>query len=406
MEFLRRTPLYDRHVALNAKMAPFAGFEMPIEYETGLIKEHMAVRTAAGLFDVSHMGDLIVRGRRALDVLQVISANDASELEPGQVQYSYMPFPDGDVCGVVDDFLVFRLQDRLGGFLIVPNASNYEEVRDKILQYASLTGVKLQPYGTEPSTYDTNLEDASSIIGQLALQGPKALEIAQKLTDTPITHLAPNHHVTLKFAGHDGVILSTTGYTGAGGCEIYAYSEDLPSIWDALLEVGSGMGLIPCGLGARDTLRLEAGFCLYGHELTKSLSPFSAGLGWCTKLNGKKEWMKGRAALETMKREGPSYMKLVCFVMDKKGPSPRPGYLIRPVDADSKFSGGIVTSGSPSPCLNSLGIGMGYFPRELSKVGTPIDIEFPSRRPGDAPRRVRATIVKSALSIWEAQQKA
>lgn len=397
---LKRTPLYEAHVALGAKMVDFAGYEMPVDYGEGIVKEHMAVRESAGLFDVAHMGDLLIRGPKALEVVQAISANDASKLEPGHVQYSYMPYPNGESCGVVDDFLVFRLQDRVGGFLIVPNASNYAEVRDRIQSHCASMGLESMPCGGKLDESKTTLEDASDRLGQLALQGPRALEIAQKLTSTPVKDLPMNRHVICNFAGFDGVIVSTTGYTGAGGCEVYAYNENLLPIWNAILEAGEEFGIRPAGLGARDSLRMEAGFCLYGHELNKENTPYAAGLGWCTKLVDGKPDLVGRKQLEGLKAKGNDPLKLVSFVMDKKGPAPREGYALIAEGHEGASERGVVTSGGPSPCLN-VGIGMGYLPRSLGAVDGKIIVEIPARREGDEPRRLTGRIVKSALGEWK-----
>lgn len=406
---LRKTPLHSRHVALKANMSPFAGYDMPIEYEHGIVHEHMAVREKVGLFDVAHMGDLLIRGPRALEVLQAVSAHDAAALQPGQVQYSYMPFPHEKGCGIVDDFLVFHLAEGIGGYLIVPNAANYEEVYQRIVEHGKTLGLEELPCGATCPSDKTTIEDASPRIGQLALQGPRALEVAQKLTETTIIDMTPNHYRKVTLAGHKGILISTTGYTGAGGCEVYAYTENIPSLWDALLEAGKEFDIEPCGLGARDSLRLEAGFCLYGHELSKERTPYAAGLGWCTKLIESKENLMGRKELEALKAKGSDPLKLVSFVMDKKGPSPRPDYVLYAGDKDhigADTPCGVVTSGGPSPCLGLKGIGMGYLPRAHAKVGMPITVEIPSRREGGKPRLLGGTIVKSALSVWEEEKKA
>lgn len=337
---LRQTPLYETHRALGARMMPFGGFEMPVQYR-GILEEHRAVREAAGLFDVSHMGEVELRGPGALAFLQYLITNDASALRDGRALYTLMCRPDG---GTLDDLLVYRLAE--DAYLLVLNAANTEKGLAHIrAEHANFEG-------------DVEVEDVSEQTALLALQGPRALEIAQAVAPElrhALAELRPQRFLRPEagaFLGCQRALLSATGYTGEPGLEIYCEPERVEHVWDALMEAGEPLGLQPAGLGARDTLRLEAGFCLYGHELSEERTPLEAGLGWTVKLQ--KGDFIGREALARQKEAGPE-QRLVGFVMEERG-IPRQGYPI--VDEDENPVGE-VTSGSQSPSLGQ-GIGLGY----------------------------------------------
>ncbi len=341
VQTVQRTPLYETHRALGAKMMPFGGFEMPVQY-SGILDEHQAVREAAGLFDVSHMGEVLVRGAGALDFVQHLVTNDAAALTDGRAMYTVMCNTEG---GAVDDLLVYRLRD--GAYMLVINASNIEK------DLAHLRAVHAK------GGYDCTVEDVSERVGLLALQGPKAFDIIAEVTDLPVADVKYYHFMRPApgaFLGCDRAILSHTGYTGEPGLEIYCEAEKLEDVWNALLAAGAAHGLRPAGLGARDTLRLEAGYCLYGHELTETTTPLEAGLGWVVKL-GKGDFV-GHRPLERQKEQGVS-RRLVGFVMEERG-IPRQGYPL--VAADGRPVGE-VTSGSQSPTLGQ-GIGLGYVPND------------------------------------------
>lgn len=348
---MKTTPFTDVHIALGAKMHEFAGFNMPIEY-TGIIDEHMTVVESAGVFDVSHMGEFWVKGPNALAFLQSITSNDVATLAPGKIQYSCFPNATG---GIVDDLLVYCYDNEK--YLLVVNAGNLQKDWDWCVSHNSV--------GAE-------LENSSDNIGQLAIQGPKATEILQRLTPVDLSEIPYYTFVTGEFAGCQHVIISNTGYTGAGGFELYFYLSDAMTIWNAIFEAGKPEGIKPVGLGARDTLRLEAGFCLYGNDLDDTTSPIEAGLGWITKFTEGKEFTN-RAELERQKKEGVS-RKLCAFEMIDKG-IPRHGYDI--VDGNGHAIG-VVTSGTMSPFLKK-GIGMGYVAPELTKVGTEFFIQVRNR---------------------------
>lgn len=341
---MKTVPLHEVHVQLGAKIVPFAGFEMPVRYSSD-IQEHHAVRNHVGVFDVSHMGEFSVKGPKALDLIQKVSANDASVLYDGKVQYSYLPNKDG---GVVDDLLVYRYnQDE---YLLVVNASNIEKDWNWI-QGLNSEGVEMK-----------NLSDDLCL---LAVQGPDATATLQKLTDE---NLAAMEYYTFKvgtMAGIQDVIISATGYTGAGGFEIYIKKEDARKMWDAIFEAGKEFDIQPVGLGARDTLRLEKGFCLYGNDIDDKTSPLEAGLGWVTKFT------KDFTNSENLKieKENGVKSKLVGFEMIDRG-IPRGHYEI--CDADGNKLGD-VTSGTQSPTLQK-GIGLGYVPTSYSKPETEIFI--------------------------------
>lgn len=343
---MKHTAFTKIHEALGAKMVPFAGFYMPVQYE-GLITEHETVRKGVGVFDVSHMGQIWVKGPNALKLIQWISSNDASKLTDGKIQYTCLPNLQG---GIVDDFLTYRIDAQT--YLLVVNASNIE---------------KDWKWINSQNTFGAELYNASDEISQLAIQGPLALKAVQKLTDTPILDMEYYTFKKVNLAGVKDVILSINGYTGAGGCEIYFANEDAEKIWKAVFEAGAEFGIKPIGLGARDTLRLEMGFCLYGNDINDTTSPIEAGLGWITKFTDQKDFVN-KAALLKQKTEGVS-RKLVGFEMIDKG-IPRHEYKI--MDANGNIIGE-VTSGTQSPSLK-IAIGMGYVPPAFSKVDTEIFI--------------------------------
>ncbi|WP_431199210.1 glycine cleavage system aminomethyltransferase GcvT [Mucilaginibacter sp. P19] len=354
---MKNTALTDIHVKAGAKMVPFAGYNMPVQY-TGINAEHETVRKAVGVFDVSHMGEFILKGENALDLIQRVTSNDASKLYDGKVQYSCLPNEKG---GIVDDLLVYRIDEKT--YMLVVNASNIEKDWDWISKY-NTKGVDMK-----------NISDRTSL---LAIQGPKAAEALQSLTEVDLVSM---EYYTFKkgtFAGVDNVLISATGYTGAGGFEIYFENQYAEQIWDAIFKAGEPFGIKPIGLGARDTLRLEMGFCLYGNDIDDNTSPLEAGLGWVTKFN--KEFTNAEA-LQAQKQAGVS-RKLVGFEMIDRG-IPRHDYLI--VDADGNTIGK-VTSGTQSPSLQKA-IGMGYVDTAFAKEGTEIYISIRDNK-------IKAQIVK------------
>ncbi len=350
---MKTTPFTDVHIALGAKMHEFAGYNMPIEY-SGIIDEHMNVVNNVGVFDVSHMGEFWVKGPNALRFLQKVSSNDASKLAVGQVQYCCFPNNDG---GIVDDFLLYRYEEEK--YLMVPNAANVE---------------KDWAWCQQLNTMGAILENSSDNIAQLAVQGPKATEVMQRLTDINLSEITYYTFKVGTFVGCPDVIISATGYTGAGGFELYFYPEYAQKIWDALFEAGKPEGIKPAGLGARDTLRLEMGFCLYGNDICDTTSPIEAGLGWITKFTDDKMEMPSRKLMEEQKA-GALKRKLVAFELKDKG-IPRQHYEI--ANAEGQIIGE-VTSGTMSPCLKK-GIGMGYVTPEYSKVGTELGIVVRGRQ--------------------------
>ncbi len=333
---------------MGAKMVPFAGFYMPVQYE-GINAEHETVRNGIGLFDVSHMGEFWVKGPKALEFVQWVTSNDASKLVDGKVQYSCFPNEQG---GIVDDLLVYRINAET--YLLVVNASNID---------------KDWAWCNKQNKMGATLYNASDEISQLAVQGPKALEAMQKLTDTPILDMEYYTFKKVTFAGVKDVILSTTGYTGSGGCEIYMANEDGPHVWKAVMEAGAEFGIKPIGLAARDTLRLEMGFCLYGNDINDTTSPLEAGLGWITKFTDEKNFIN-KDALLVQKRDGVS-RKLIGFEMIDKG-IPRHDYEI--VDDQGEVIG-TVTSGTMGPAVKKA-IGMGYVPPAFAKEGSEIYIKI------------------------------
>ena len=326
---MKTTPFTEKHISLGAKMHEFAGYNMPIEY-SGIIDEHLTVCNAVGVFDVSHMGEFWVKGPNALAFLQKVTSNNVAALTPGKVQYTCFPNEEG---GIVDDLLVYHYESEK--YLLVVNASDH--------------------------------------MAQLAVQGPKAILALQKLTSINLSELPYYTFTHGEFAGEKDVIISNTGYTGAGGFELYFYPEAAMKIWNAVFEAGEEFGIKPIGLGARDTLRLEMGFCLYGNDLDDTTSPIEAGLGWITKFVEGKNFTN-RPALEKQKAEG-TVRKLVGFEMVDRG-IPRHGYELFSADGEAI---GVVTSGTMSP-TRKIGIGMGYVKPEYSKVGTEISIDMRGRK--------------------------
>ena len=330
MEELLQVHLNDTHVALGAKMVPFAGFNMPVLY-TNLIEEHHCVRNNVGVFDVSHMGEFFLSGEKALDLIQYVTSNDASKLVDGKVQYSCLPNATG---GIVDDLLVYKIRDN--EYLLVVNASNIEKDWNWISSH---------------NTFGVNMVNASNDYSLFAVQGPKAAGVLQRLTSVDLASMPYYTFKIGQMAGFDDVIISNTGYTGAGGFEIYVKNENALAMWNAIFAAGASEGILPVGLGARDTLRTEKGYCLYGHDIDDTTSPIEAGLGWITSFN-KDFIMKDHHA--AIKAAGPS-KKLVGFEMIDRG-IPRQHYPILNAAGDVI---GEVTSGTQSPTL-AKGIGMGY----------------------------------------------
>lgn len=352
---MKTTPFTEYHIANGAKMAEFAGYNMPIEF-TGINDEHITVREKAGVFDVSHMGEIWVKGERALEFLQHITTNDVAKLYDGKVQYSCMPNGRG---GIVDDILVYRFSDTK--YMLCVNAANIDKDWAHICEQGKAFGLEA---GRE-------LENASDRICQLAVQGPLAMKIVQKMCDEPVEQMEYYTFRQTKIAGCEA-ILSITGYTGAGGCEIYLYNEDADRMWKALWQAGEEFGLKNIGLGARDTLRLEKGFCLYGNDICDTTSPIEAGLGWITKFVDGKDFID-RDMLAAQKANGTE-RKLVGFKMIDRG-IPRHEYTLADLGGNPI---GAVTSGTMSPCLK-VGIGLGYVKSEFATVGTQIAVVIRNR---------------------------
>ncbi|MEO0734010.1 MAG: glycine cleavage system aminomethyltransferase GcvT [Bacteroidota bacterium] len=365
---MQPTPLTETHRTLGAKLVDFAGYEMPLTYSS-LKEEHFAVREGVGMFDVSHMGEFIVRGAGASDLVQYVTSNDVDRLAPGQAQYSCLPRPAG---GIVDDLLVYRLPanpamgmtDEEPVYMLVVNASNIQKDRDWISSHNS--------FGAE-------VLDISARTALLAVQGPKATEALQSLTDVALADIPYYHFVRGTFAGVDNVILSATGYTGAGGYELYFDAAQAVPVWEAIMAAGATVGIRPCGLGARDTLRLEKGFCLYGNDINEETTPLEAGLGWITKL--KAGDFVGRDHLLAQKEAGLK-RRLVGFKVDGRR-APRQGHGL--LDAVGNPIGE-VTSGTHSPSLD-YPIGLGYVAYGQHKPGTEIQIDL-------GRKRLPATVVK------------
>lgn len=351
---MKHTPLTDKHIALGAKMAEFAGYNMPIVY-SNITDEHEAVRNDVGIFDVSHMGEFIVKGKEATKFLQHVTSNNVSQLEIGDAQYSCMPNDDG---GIVDDLIVYRLpEDRCSdgeqAYMLVVNASNMEKDWNWL---------------SSKNEYEVSMEDISDQSGLVAVQGPKAVATVQKLVDEDISDVKYYSFRKTSVAGIDNVILSATGYTGSGGFELYVHNKDLAELWDKIIEAGEEYGIKPCGLGARDTLRLEMGYCLYGNDINDTTSPIEAGLGWITKLK-KVEDFPSKDTFINQKKEGIA-KKLVAFTISDRR-VPRHGYEI--YDENENLIGE-VTSGTQSPSLGHP-IGLGYVPKVMSKIGTKLMVK-------------------------------
>ncbi|GLB50121.1 glycine cleavage system aminomethyltransferase GcvT [Neptunitalea lumnitzerae] len=354
---MKNTALYDTHVELNAKMVPFAGYNMPVQYE-GVTIEHQTVREGVGVFDVSHMGEFLVSGPNALELIQKISSNDATKLTIGKAQYACMPNENG---GIVDDLIIYQIKEEQ--YLLVVNASNIEKDWNWISAH---------------NTMNADMRNISEEYSLLAIQGPKAVEAMQSLTSTDLSAIKYYHFEVNDFAGIEHVIISATGYTGSGGFEIYCKNTEVKQVWDKVMEAGASFGIKPIGLAARDTLRLEMGFCLYGNDINDETSPIEAGLGWITKFT--KDFINSEN-LKAQKENGVT-KKLVGFKMNEKA-IPRHGYEI--LDTEGKTIGE-VTSGTMSPSLG-IGIGLGYVTIANSNIDTQIQIQIRKKQ-------IPATVVK------------
>jgi aminomethyltransferase len=354
---MKNIALHHIHEALGAKIVPFAGYNMPVQYE-GVNLEHETVRNGVGVFDVSHMGEFLIEGENALALIQKVTSNDASKLEIGDAQYSCMPNDQG---GIVDDLIVYRIKELT--YLLVVNASNIEKDWNWI---------------SDHNTVNAEMKNISENFSLLAIQGPKAVEAMQSLTSVDLASIPFYKFKVGDFAGIEYVIISATGYTGSGGFEIYCKNEEVEQVWNKVFEAGAAYGIKPIGLAARDTLRLEMGYCLYGNDINDNTSPIEAGLGWITKFT--KDFTNSEA-LKKQKEEGVD-KKLVGFEIDDKG-IPRHDYEI--VDSEGATIG-VVTSGTMSPSLKK-GIGMGYVQKEFSKIGSKIYIQVRNKA-------IPATVVK------------
>ena len=343
---LQSVELNDLHISLGGKMVPFAGFNMPVQY-SNLIQEHHAVRNSVGVFDVSHMGEFVLKGDKALDLIQLVTSNDASKLTDGKVQYSCLPNNTG---GIVDDLLVYRYSET--EYYLVVNASNIKKDWDWISSH---------------NTFGVQMEDISNQLSLLAVQGPNAIKVLQKLTEVDLSSMPYYSFKTGTMAGIDDIIISNTGYTGAGGFELYVWNKDAKALWEAVFEAGKEFDIIPCGLGCRDTLRLEKGFCLYGNDIDDTTSPIEAGLGWITKFT--KDFVNS-AYHKSLKDNGVT-KKLVGFEMIDRG-IPRQHYMIKDAEGNTI---GEVTSGTQSPSLGKA-IGMGYVAISHANADTEIFIEI------------------------------
>ncbi len=355
---MKKTALTSTHIDLGAKMVEFAGYYMPLQYE-GLGIEHETVRNAVGVFDVSHMGEFLLSGPNALELIQKVSSNDATKLTIGKAQYSCLP---NDKGGIVDDLIIYKIKEEQ--YLLVVNASNMQKDWDWISKH---------------NTMGVDMRDLSMDYSLLAIQGPKAVEAMQSLTEVNLADIKFYNFEVGPFAGIEHVIISATGYTGSGGFEIYCKNSEAKQIWNKVLEAGADFGIKPIGLAARDTLRLEKGYCLYGNDINDTTSPLEAGLGWVTKFT--KDFINADN-LKAQKEEGVK-RKLVGFEMIERG-IPRHDYPI--VDAEGNEIG-IVTSGTMSPSLNK-GIGMGYVPTELSKPDSEIYVQVRKKQ-------IKAKVVKT-----------
>ncbi len=359
-KLMKQTVFTRFHEQLGARMVPFAGYNMPVEY-TGINEEHIKVRTGVGVFDVSHMGEVWVKGPKAFEFVQRVTSNDVAKLSPGKIQYSCFPNNDG---GIVDDLLVYYYEDEK--YMLVINAANIDKDWAWLVEQNKEIGAEI--------------ENASDNIAQLAIQGPKAIEALQTLTDINLSDITYYTFVTGKFAGIDNVIISATGYTGAGGFELYMYNDEAAKVWEAIFEVGKALDIKAIGLAARDTLRLEMGFCLYGNDIDDKTSPIEAGLGWITKFVEGNDFIN-RKHHETIKENKPK-KRLKGFEMIDRG-IPRKDYEI--IDAEDNTIGK-VTSGTMSPMLKK-GIGMGYIAAGNTKEGTEIFIKVRNKK-------LRAKIIK------------
>lgn len=355
---LKNTALTETHKSLNAKMVPFAGYLMPVQYE-GINIEHETVRKAVGVFDVSHMGEFILKGEGALDLIQRITSNDASKLTPGKAQYSCMPNAEG---GIVDDLLVYKLEDN--NWVLVVNAGNIDKDWNWIMQH---------------NTGNVEMHNISDKTSLLAVQGPMTAKALQSLTNVDLNAIPYYNFTKGQFAGCPNVLISNTGYTGAGGFELYFENQYAQTIWDAVMKAGADFGIKPAGLGCRDTLRLEMAFCLYGNDIDDTTSPIEAGLGWITKFT---KSFTNSEALKSQKDNGIT-RKLCGFEMIEKG-IPRHGYIL--CDADGNEIG-VVTSGTQSPTLQKA-IGMGYLQTAFATPGSDIYVMIRDKK-------IKATVVKT-----------
>ena len=348
-EQLKNTVLSSLHESLGAKMVPFAGYNMPVQY-TNLREEHMAVRNSVGMFDVSHMGEFVVKGEKATDLLEWITSNDIGKLVPMQAQYNCLPNKTG---GIVDDLIVYKWDDN--EYNLVVNASNIEKDWNWIVSQ------------NEEKGFGVELENISDRVSLLAVQGPNATALIQKLTDVDLSAIEFYHFGAGSVAGLEDIIISNTGYTGSGGFELYVWNKDAEALWNAIMEAGKEYDIMPCGLGCRDTLRLEKGFCLYGNDINDETSPIEAGLGWITKFD--KPFVNWEYHAK-IKADKPA-IRLVGFEMIDRG-IPRQHYRI--LDAEGKTIGE-VTSGTQSPSLG-IAIGMGYVASEFAKRDSEIYVEI------------------------------
>lgn len=355
---MKNTALTQVHEKLGAKLVPFAGYNMPVSYE-GVNLEHETVRNGVGVFDVSHMGEFLISGPNALSLIQKVSSNDASKLTIGKAQYSCLPNEKG---GIVDDLIIYKIKEEQ--YLLVVNASNIDK-----------DWAHISTYNKE---FNADMKNISEGYSLLAIQGPKAVEAMQSLTSIDLASIQFYTFVVADFAGIDHVIISATGYTGSGGFEIYCKNEEVEQVWNKIFEAGASFGIKPIGLAARDTLRLEMGYCLYGNDISDTTSPLEAGLGWVTKFT--KDFVNSEN-LAKQKEEGVK-RKLIAFELDERG-IPRHDYDI--VDVDGKVIG-IVTSGTMSPSMGK-GIGLGYVPKDFSNLGSKIYIQIRKKA-------VPATVVK------------
>ena len=344
---MNKTALFDKHVSLGAKMVPFAGFDMPVQY-SGVTEEHYAVREKVGIFDVSHMGQFLVEGAAAKDLLQYVTTNNVDNLETGKAQYTCFPNGNG---GIVDDVIIYKMADEK--YFVVVNASNIEKDWEHLTKHNE--------------KYNATLTNRSDELSLIAIQGPKAAETLQKLTDTNLSELPYYHFTEGNVAGVSDVMISNTGYTGSGGFEIYFENASAEKIWIALTEAGAEFGLLPCGLASRDTLRLEKGFCLYGNDIDDTTSPLEAGLGWITKFD--KDFVD-KELFAKQKEEGVT-KKLVGFEMQERA-IPRHGYELEDAEGNKI---GTVTSGTMSPMKN-IGIGLAYVDKPHFKIGTDIFVKI------------------------------